>query len=124
MRERWESETVSGAKWAAADFDKTDAYLLKIASGDRRLFEVIKGDIKETFRDFPDTRLSILRIDCDWYPETLLTLEMFWPKLEKGGLLILDDYGHHSGQKKAFNEFFDRPVKYTYVNYSCITIQK
>ena len=124
MRNRWESENASGVKMAFADFNECDAYLLKTASGDRRRFELVKGDVKETALNFPDTPLSILRVDCDWYPESLFSLEKFWPMLKVGGFLILDDYGHHSGQKKAFHTFFNWPVKYTHVDYSCITMQK
>lgn len=124
MRERWESETDKGVKMAFADFDECDAYLLETASGDRSRFELVKGDVKETALNYPKTPLSILRVDCDWYPESLFSLEKFWPMLKVGGFLILDDYGHHSGQKKAFHTFFNSPVKYTHVDYSCITIQK
>lgn len=124
MRNRWESENASGVKMAFADFDECEAYLLRIASGDKSRFEIVKGDVKKTGNEFPYTPLSVLRVDCDWYPESIYSLEKFWPMLNYGGFLILDDYGHHSGQKKAFKEFFTFPIKFTHVDYSCITIQK
>jgi len=124
MRKRWDSVTARGAKMAFADFDECNAFLHRIASRNINRYEIIKGDVKETALNFPDTPLSILRVDCDWYPESLFSLEKFWPMLKVGGFLILDDYGHHSGQKRAFHTFFNWPVKYTHVDYSCITIQK
>ena len=86
---------------------------------------LVRGDIKETAKNFPYTPLAILRLDCDWYPESLASLKYFWPMLQPKGLLIMDDYGHHSGQKKAFDEyFFDKVIKITHVDYSCILVQK
>ena len=38
--------------------------------------------------------------------ETLITLQVFWPKLVNGGILIIDDYDHWSGSRKAVNEYF------------------
>lgn len=70
MRERWESETDKDVKMAFADFSECDAYLLKSNSGDGSRFELVKGDVKETALNFSDTPLSILRVDCDWYPKS------------------------------------------------------
>jgi hypothetical protein len=33
-------------------------------------------------------------------------LEHLYPKLVKGGILIIDDYGHWEGCKKAVDEYF------------------
>ena len=33
-------------------------------------------------------------------------LEILYPRLNKGGVLIIDDYGHWKGSKKAVDEYF------------------
>jgi len=125
MLERWKELKVSGLAWAKASFDECKDYLLRIAENDNSRVELYKGDVKSVAIDFPRTPLSILRIDCDWYPETLFSLEKFWPMLELKGFLILDDFGHHSGQKKAVEEFFQgMAIKITHIDYSCVSIQK
>ena len=37
---------------------------------------------------------------------TLHALKYLYPKLVKGGVLILDDYGHWEGCKAAVDEYF------------------
>lgn len=50
--------------------------------------------------------LSLLRLDTDWYESTKIELEILYPKLVIGGVLIVDDYGHFSGSKKATDDYF------------------
>jgi O-methyltransferase len=56
--------------------------------------------------------ISVLRLDTDWYESTKAELEVLYPKLAVGGVLIIDDYGHWGGARKAVDEYFssrDRP---------------
>jgi len=50
--------------------------------------------------------ISVLRLDTDWYESTRAELEVLYPRLAPGGVLILDDYGHWGGAKKAVDEYF------------------
>jgi O-methyltransferase len=52
-------------------------------------------------------RISVLRLDTDWYESTKKELEVLWPRLSPGGVLMVDDYGHWAGAKKAVDEYFD-----------------
>ena len=68
----------------------------------------VKGDILKTLRtdaNIPKS-ISVLRLDTDWYESTKLELEILYPKLQKGGVLLIDDYGHWGGCKKAVDEYF------------------
>jgi hypothetical protein len=50
---------------------------------------------------------------------------MGWGRLERGGILIIDDYGHYKGQRKAVDTFFaDKAVRLNRIDYSCRTILK
>jgi hypothetical protein len=51
-------------------------------------------------------KISILRLDTDFYDSTKVELEVLYPRLEKYGILILDDYGHFTGVRKAVDEYF------------------
>lgn len=69
---------------------------------------VVQGDVAETLLDpvaIPDT-IAILRLDTDWYASTLVELEVLYSRLVPGGYLIIDDYGHWEGCKKAVDKFF------------------
>jgi hypothetical protein len=47
-----------------------------------------------------------LRLDTDWYESTKVELEILYPKLVRGGVLIIDDYGHWRGARKAVDDYF------------------
>jgi O-methyltransferase len=61
----------------------------------------------------PET-IAVAHIDCDLYEPMKAGLEIFYPRLAAGGLLILHDYssGYWPGVTRAIDEFFaDRPEK-------------
>ena len=65
-------------------------------------------------------KISVLRLDTDWYSSTKIELEILYPRLVKGGVLIIDDYGHWNGARKAVDEYFFNKKKWLHVNdYSC-----
>jgi len=66
----------------------------------------IKGKVEETIPNvrIPE-KIALLRLDTDWYESTLHEMEYLFPKLVKGGILIVDDYGHWQGCKKAVDEY-------------------
>lgn len=71
-------------------------------------FKFIKGDVTKTLeikKNIP-SKISLLILDVDFYKPTKKLLEVLYPKLEKNGVLIIDDYGHWQGCKKACDEYF------------------
>ena len=80
----------------------------------------IVGDIlKNTF--YPDT-IAILRLDTDWYESTKFELDHFYDKVVNGGFIIIDDYGHWKGCKKAVDEFLEKypEIKIHQIDYTGI----
>ncbi len=67
----------------------------------------IKGKVEDTLPNKDIHKLSLLRLDTDWYESTKHELESLWDSLVIGGVLIIDDYGHWNGAKKAVDEFFE-----------------
>jgi hypothetical protein len=51
-------------------------------------------------------RFSFVHLDLDLYESTRAALEWFWPRLEKGGILLSHDYPLSDGVVRAFLEFF------------------
>lgn len=45
-------------------------------------------------------------IDCDWYDSVMCCLTRIEPYLSCGGTLVIDDYYHYSGCKKAVDLYF------------------
>lgn len=85
-------------------------------------FEVrcVQGDVVETLPTVQPERVALLRLDTDWYESTMAELVHLYPKLSPGGVLIVDDYGHWEGARRATEEYFEtvpRPLLVR-VNYS------
>jgi O-methyltransferase len=66
----------------------------------------IVGRVEDTLKKKLPKKISILRLDTDYYSSTKIELEKLWPRLTKGGILIIDDYGYWKGCRKAVDEFF------------------
>ncbi len=74
----------------------------------------VQGKVEDTIPQTIPERIALLRLDTDWYESTRHELEHLWDRLEPGGVLIIDDYGHWAGAREAVDEFFagrtDRPL--------------
>lgn len=68
-------------------------------------YEFIKGFFKDTLPKNNLNVISVLRLDGDWYDSTMDCLNHLYDKVENGGFIIIDDYGHWEGCKKAVDEF-------------------
>lgn len=51
-------------------------------------------------------KISLLRLDGDWYESTKCCLENMYDNVIMGGYIVIDDYGHWEGARKAIDEFF------------------
>jgi len=88
---------------------------------------LIQGKVEETLKDennLPKT-ISLLRLDTDWYESTKMELQVLYPRLVKGGILLIDDYGMWDGCRGAVDEYFkDSYVWMHYIDESCRLIIK
>lgn len=69
---------------------------------------LVKGDVSLTLeikKKILPSKISILRIDCDWKLPTMSALESLYSRVVTGGVVIVDDYGSWSGAKEAVDEF-------------------
>ena len=73
----------------------------------------------------PQEPVALAHIDCDWFDSVMVCLERITPFLPQGGILVIDDYYHWSGCKKAVDEFFkDRFHEFDFIHGSRLQIQK
>src|ERR1022692_4264887 len=97
--------SANSSTWAAATLDDVRENLASTGYPARRL-RFVEGPVEQTIpRELPHT-ISILRLDTDWYASTRHELEHLYPRLVPGGVLIIDDYGHWRGSRKATDEYF------------------
>lgn len=67
----------------------------------------IKGKVEDAIPTHVPKSISLLRLDTDWYESTKHELTHLFPLLSSGGVIIIDDYGHWQGAKKAVDEYFE-----------------
>lgn len=68
----------------------------------------VAGMVEETIPAETPDELALLRLDTDWYASTRHELEHLYPRLRERGVLIIDDYGHYRGARKAVDEYLDQ----------------
>jgi O-methyltransferase len=66
----------------------------------------VRGTVEETLPDQAPPEIALLRLDTDWYESTRHELVHLYPRLVEGGVLIIDDYGHWEGARRAVDEYF------------------
>jgi hypothetical protein len=92
-------------QWCYASLDEVRSNLLSTGYPSERL-HFVQGDLLETLPATAPQTIAILRLDTDFYESTKHTLTHLFGRLSHGGVLIVDDYGHWSGAKKAVDEYF------------------
>ncbi|HVT74419.1 MAG TPA: TylF/MycF/NovP-related O-methyltransferase [Lacunisphaera sp.] len=95
-----------GDVWAMAELEDVRRNMASTGyPGDR--VHYIKGPIESTLpAQAPAEPIALLRLDTDWYESTKHELEVLYPRLARHGILIVDDYGHWEGTRKAVDEYF------------------
>ena len=91
--------------WSAGDLSTSEATLRhNLARYDS--IEVLPGWIPERFKEVADRQFRLVHIDVDLYQPTRDSLEFFYPRLVKGGFIVMDDYGFKNcpGATRAADE--------------------
>lgn len=70
------------------------------------LVHIVKGPVERTIPGQAPDRLALVRLDTDWYESTRHEMEHLYPRLAQHGVLIIDDYGHWEGSRRAVEEHF------------------
>jgi hypothetical protein len=91
--------------WCEAGLDDVRANLASTGY-DKALVHFVKGKVEDTIPATLPGRIALLRLDTDWYESTRHELQHLYPLLQPGGVLIIDDYGHWQGARKAVDEYF------------------
>ena len=72
-------------------------------------FQLIKGWFNQTLPNFKfDADIDLLRLDGDWYDSTMDCFIHLYPKVRKGGLIIIDDYFAWDGCSRATHDYLSQ----------------
>jgi len=92
------------ADYLRVGLDDVRKAVLSVGYNEGRVF-FVKGKVEETLPAHAPEQIALLRLDTDWYESTYHELVHLFPRLVRGGVLIIDDYGHWEGARKATDEY-------------------
>lgn len=126
---RWKASKADGLKWNAASVDEVRGYFEIEGVADADLVRLIAGDVADTLREPSNLprAIALLRLDTDWHDSTKVELEVLYPLLQPGGVMIVDDYGHWQGARKAVDDYFahlSRKPQIRQIDYTAIMVVK
>jgi hypothetical protein len=105
-RRRAKRARAGESTWHYVSAEDVRAALLSTGYPAERV-HLVEGRVEETLPAAAPDAVALLRLDTDWYESTRHELEQLYPRLSPGGVLILDDYGHYEGARRAVDEYFD-----------------
>ncbi len=101
-----EARSAESSNWAYASLDDVRSNVLGLGYPEK-LIHFVKGMVERTIPQHSPDKIALLRLDTDWHSSTKHVLENLFPALVPGGVLIMDDYGHFMGARKAADDYFN-----------------
>jgi O-methyltransferase len=106
-----EARSEETSNWAYASLNDVRSNVLGLGYPEK-LIHFVKGMVERTIPEQSPGKIALLRLDTDWHSSTKHVLENLYPALLPGGVLIMDDYGHFMGARKAADDYFnERGIK-------------
>jgi len=101
----WEALTSEGKTWGYGGSEEMVKEVVFSAGYPQDRFVFVKGMVEDTIPATIPERISILRLDTDFYSSTYHELVHCYPLLSSGGVLIIDDYGYFLGSRVATDQY-------------------
>ena len=99
-------ENKQGGKYTTKEFSDTSLEYVKKEIDGGEMVAYYPGYFPRTASGLENATFSFVHLDADLYLPTIEGLKFFYPKLSKGGVIIIHDYNHNwDGIKKALDEF-------------------
>jgi hypothetical protein len=104
---RYGHDEQGNSRWCNASVEDVDANIRSTGYPMERVHLVV-GPVEQTIPDTVPGPIALLRLDTDWYESTAHEMAHLFDLVVPGGVLILDDYGHWQGARKAVDEHLER----------------
>ena len=99
-----QSDRETSLVWAKSTLSEVQANLSSVGYDN---VHYVVGDILETVPARAPATIALLRLDTDWYESTRHEMTHLLGRVARGGILIIDDYGHWSGARRAVDEYIE-----------------
>ncbi len=90
--------------WCVSSLNEVKSNVMSTGYPDNRV-HYRPGKVEDTVPDGAPDQIALLRLDTDWYESTRHEMEHLFPRVVSGGVLIVDDYGHWAGARRAVDEY-------------------
>ncbi len=90
--------------WCFSSLEEVRENTLSTGYKNNNIF-FVEGKVEDTIPKTIPRKIAVLRLDTDWYESTKHELIHLFPLLQPNGVLIIDDYGHWEGARKAVDEY-------------------
>jgi O-methyltransferase len=97
-------EGTKGSDWVYCPIETVRHNVERTGYPKHRL-HFVKGMVEETLPAGAPDQIAMLRLDTDFHASTKHELIHLYPRLVKGGVLIIDDYGAYQGARIATDEY-------------------
>jgi O-methyltransferase len=103
-QKRWRRHRALGREWAGVPAAVVRERVESTGYPPENI-HLVEGRVEETLPEHAPPAIALLRLDTDWYTSTKHELETLYPRVGEGGVLIVDDYGHYEGARRAVDEY-------------------
>ena len=101
----WESYAAKGKTMGFGGTVEMVRHVLRTSHYPEENLVFVEGMVEDTIPATKPERISLLRLDTDFYDSTLHELTHLYPDLVSGGVLIIDDYGYFQGSRLATDKY-------------------
>lgn len=107
-RSQEEEERATGDLIDAVQFSDTNMSLVADKMRNKSKVNLIQGFFPDTCGQLPDdTEYALVHLDADLYIPTYEALKYFYPRMCRGGYIVVHDYHAWIGAHKAVNDFIE-----------------
>ena len=104
-RQAWKEGQEKGQPWGFGGTLEGVKTVMESTGYPQENLVYVKGMVEDTVPGVIPGQIALLRLDTDFYSSTYHELEHLYPRLTKGGFLIVDDHGYYRGSRKATDEY-------------------
>jgi O-methyltransferase len=87
-----------------ANYDEFMALMATVSPSSANL-HVHRGWFADTVPLYDGPDIAVLRLDGDWYESTMACLTHLYPRVQTGGVVIIDDYEAWTGCSRAVHQY-------------------
>jgi len=112
------------SQWCRAELLEVQTNIDQFRREDQ-VVRYVAGPVEDTLAgtELPDA-IAFLRLDTDFYASTRMELEVLWPRVVAGGILIIDDYHSWAGCRRACDEYFAAGTEFQPVHGPAVKVVK